>query len=303
MMKTNPVIVKELRARMRGARAFIVLTAYLLLLSCFTSLIYLSVSGSAQATAGSQMGPALGKVVFGGVVAFELFLVCFMTPAFTAGAISGEREKRTYDLLITTLLPARSIVLGKLISALAYVVLLILAAVPLESLAFVLGGVTPAEVIIASIVLLVTALGYGSIGIFYSSLARSSTLSTVLTYATTLLTNLGLPIVALLLAPAFSMGLEEIFGDPPWTTLVLLIYFFGFLACTNPLLTAILTEMLIVEGKPLFFFTEQLDSQHTILLASPWLVYTIFYLVVSVVLIRLSIRRIEPVRRGRKGNM
>lgn len=233
----------------------------------------------------------------GGVVAFELFLVCFIAPAFTAGAISGEREKRTYDLLVTTLLPARSIVLGKLISALAYVVLLILAAVPLESLAFMLGGVAPEEVVIASIVLLVTALVYGSIGIFYSSLARSSILSTVLTYATALLTTLGLPIVAFLLVPVFSAGIDTIFNDPPWTTLMLLIYFFGFLACTNPPITVILTEVLITEGKPLFFFTEQLDSQHTILLASPWLVYTVFYLVVSVVLILLSIRLIEPVRR------
>jgi ABC-2 type transport system permease protein len=297
-MKTNPVIVKELRGRMRGARAFIVLTAYLLLLSCLTSLLYLSVSAT-QATVG-QTGPVLGKLIFGGVVAFELFVVCFMAPAFTAGAISGEREKRTYDLLITTLLPARSIVLGKLISALAYVVLLILAAVPLESLAFMLGGVAPEEVIIASIVLLVTALGYGSIGIFYSSLARSSTLSTVLTYATVLLITLGIPIIGLLLAPTFSAGLDTIFDDPPWTTLMLLIYFFGFLACTNPPITVILTEVLITEGKPLFLFTEQLDSQHTILLASPWLVYTVFYLVVSVVLIRLSIRRIEPVRGRRR---
>ena len=40
----NPLLTKELRGRMRGARAFVVLTVYLLLISCVASIIYYSYS-------------------------------------------------------------------------------------------------------------------------------------------------------------------------------------------------------------------------------------------------------------------
>ena len=40
----NPVVLKELRGRMRGARAFVVLTVYLVLLGAFSSLVYVAVS-------------------------------------------------------------------------------------------------------------------------------------------------------------------------------------------------------------------------------------------------------------------
>ena len=49
LLADNPVVLKELRGRMRGARAFIVLTIYLGLLGAFSSLIYVAVSESAIA--------------------------------------------------------------------------------------------------------------------------------------------------------------------------------------------------------------------------------------------------------------
>ena len=49
--ESNPLLIKELRGRMRGPRAFIVLTVYLLLLSCFTSIIYFAYTTSARGPA------------------------------------------------------------------------------------------------------------------------------------------------------------------------------------------------------------------------------------------------------------
>ena len=39
----NPVALKELRSRMRGGRAFVVLTIYLVLVSALVILIYISI--------------------------------------------------------------------------------------------------------------------------------------------------------------------------------------------------------------------------------------------------------------------
>src|SRR3990172_3223393 len=130
----NPVVLKELRGRMRGARAFVLLTFHILVMSGFITLLYTAYTASANTPYSGFDRQLLGKIVFGGVVGMELLLVCFITPAFTVGAISGERERQTYDLLRTTLLPARSLVLGKLTAAMSFVLLLLLASLPLPSL-------------------------------------------------------------------------------------------------------------------------------------------------------------------------
>ena len=101
-------------------------------------------------------------------------MVCAVTPAVTAGAISGEKEKLTYEMLHghPALSPA-SILWGKLISALSYVFLLLFAAVPLASLVFIFGGVAPRDMLKALVVLVVLAVSLGVLGLFMSALVRA----------------------------------------------------------------------------------------------------------------------------------
>ena len=118
------------------------LTLYLAILALIAYGAYTSSAPSAR-----ERGPALaartgrrasaanasaivGQAIFAMLSVFQLMLVAFIAPAFTAGAISLEREKQTLDLLITTPLRPGAIVVGKLLSALAFVVLMILAGDP-----------------------------------------------------------------------------------------------------------------------------------------------------------------------------
>jgi ABC-type transport system involved in multi-copper enzyme maturation permease subunit len=290
---SNPIVLKELRGRMRGWRAVIILIAQLVVLSCFASLIYFSVAEGAGATTSGTIGQIMGQTLFYSTYMLLLVLVVFLSPAFTAGTISGERERKTLDLLITTLLPTRSLVLGKLISALAYMVLLILIALPIQSLALMFGGVIFAEMLIGTLLLLVTALIAGSIGVFISSLTRSSIASTVLTYAAILVFTIGLPIVALVVTLFLTAVLEPIISDLGWVMQAALIYLGGFLLCTNPFAVAVTTKLLEDAEDTLFFFTLQLTSTqgrtYTIPLISPWVVYVLFYVAVSALLIVFSI--------------
>src|SRR5690606_30229381 len=144
----NPVTVKELRSRMRGRRAFVVLTIYLLLMSGFVSLVYLGYASASNSPFGPDPRLA-GKTIFATVVGVQVLLVIYIGPSFTAGAITGEKERQTYNLLRTTLLPARSFVTGKSLSPLIYVFLLILTAILLQTLALNLGRVPPPQVLVA----------------------------------------------------------------------------------------------------------------------------------------------------------
>ena len=143
--RLNPVMVKELRGRMRGVRGFAIITIFLTLMSFFTVLLYLL-----RAPAGGVVVTGdLGRELFIGVLFIELMLIIFIVPALTSGAITNERERKTYDLLQTTLITKATFVVGKLQSALGYIVLLLLSAIPLQSIAFLFGGVSEAELILA----------------------------------------------------------------------------------------------------------------------------------------------------------
>jgi len=298
----NPVVRKELRGRMRGRRAFVVLTIYLLLLSCFTSVLYFAYATAAQEPYGPD-SYLIGKIVFGGVLGLQVLLVIFITPAFTAGTISGERERQTYDLLRTTLLSARSLVTGKLISALSYVVLLILAAVPLESMAFLLGGVAIEEVVLSQIILLVTALALGSVSIYISSRMKTTLSATVTSYAFAFLSTGGLPLLFIILSPILGFAGSALFGydEPHWLLLAVLIYVGGFLLAINPIGTIIASEIVLIEEQTVFFFKVSFPTSNApfsdVWLVSPWLVYVLFYALIALLAYWLAVRRVQRLER------
>ncbi len=296
-LSRNPVTLKELRGRMRGPRAFVVLSVYLLVMSTFITALY-GVYLSANTNVYSRPDRMLlGKFVFGSVVGIEMLLVCFIAPAFTVGAVSGERERQTYDLLRTTLLSEWSLITGKLVSALTYIFLLLLAALPLQSLAFLLGGVAPEEVVIASLLLMATAFLFSAAGVFFSTVMRRTLGATILTYAFALLITLGLPLLLFpvaLLGPIFSQD------SPSLLVQIILIYGLAGLIVINPVATLIATEVILVNNQSLLYFTTSVYDPLTsasvnLPLVSPWLPFTLLAFLAGVGLIGLSILN---VRRG-----
>jgi ABC-type transport system involved in multi-copper enzyme maturation permease subunit len=186
--------VKELRGRMRGRRAFVILTIYLLLLGGFAWMVELLMERtytSGFGSSGAYASAAIGQVIFASILMLETLQVIFLAPAATAGAISLEREKQTLDMLIATPITSVAIVLGKLLSALTYVFLLIIASVPLTAVVFVYGGVSPEDVLKGYAVLLATALGLGSFGLFCSSLVKRTQAATAISIFGVLAVSIG----------------------------------------------------------------------------------------------------------------
>lgn len=177
----NPILVKEIRSRMRGPRPFITLTGVLLLMGAVSYAIYL-VSANAMAYSPNPLSPQIGQALFIGIALLELIMVCAITPAVTAGSISGEEERETMEMLLATPLSAHRIVIGKLLAALSFVFLLIFAAIPMSSLVFMFGGVTIRQMVKVLVVLLVVAVHFGMGGLFLSSWLRRTGRSTVSAY-------------------------------------------------------------------------------------------------------------------------
>jgi ABC-2 type transport system permease protein len=196
----STIMVKELRSRMRGRRAFVVLTVYLAILALITYGVYVIVAPNVRDQAGGGFGGGFGQAnasaligqsIFTVLSIFQSILVCFIAPAFTAGQISMEREKQTLDLLISTPMRPGAIVIGKLAAALAFVVLMIVAAVPITAIVLMYGGASIDDVVRQQLVLLATALLLGTVGLFFSALLKRTQAATVLTYITMLVLTLG----------------------------------------------------------------------------------------------------------------
>ncbi len=193
------IMVKELRSRMRGRRAFVVLTVYLAILALITYGVYAIVAPAARGggfgvgIGGGQANASalIGQSIFTVLSIFQLILVCFIAPAFTSGQISMEREKQTLDLLISTPMRPGAIVIGKLAAALAFVVLMIVAAVPISAIVLMYGGASADDIVRQQLVLLATALALGALGLFFSALLKRTQAATVLTYISLLALTLG----------------------------------------------------------------------------------------------------------------
>ncbi len=280
----NPVILKELRGLMRGRRAFLLLTGYIAVISIFIGLVYLSLQAQSSFSQNDpQFRQGVGKAIFGVVVLLELLLVSFIAPALTSGAITAERERQTFDLLRTTLISAHSLVFGKLGAALVYLLLLIFAALPIQSLAFLLGGVGLAELLISGLLLVVTALFFSALGLFFSSFLRRTLAATVTSYGAIVVSYLVLGLAFFLV---IFLNLPYVTNSRTAETALILALWA--MISTNPMLAAIISEVILIEDQSIFYTTSVLGSIN-LPLPSPWIPFTILYVAVSVLLILLSI--------------
>ena len=215
----STILVKELRSRFRGRRAFVVLTVYLAVLALIAYGVYSVIAPSARTQAvfgggGPNASATIGMAIFIALSLFQLLLVCFIAPAFTAGAISLEREKQTLDLLVTTPMRPGGIVVGKLLAALAFVGLMIVAALPICALVLMYGGASIDDLVRQQVVLLVTALGLGAIGLFWSALVKRTQAATVLTYVTLLALTVGTVLIFIFWSVASSRDSQNQLGTP-----------------------------------------------------------------------------------------
>lgn len=278
--EANPVLAREARIRMRGWRSVFVLTGHLGLLGLAAFGFYYLTTQVPGFSSGTQVGPGLYTLL----AIMELFLVIFISPALTSGAISGERERSTLDLTLVTSLSSMEIILGKLLSALGFMLLMVVSAMPLFSIVFLLGGISLDQFILTFAVLFMSALTYGSIGLLASSLFRSTRAATVASYAGILLT---------LLAPVALLILLEVQPGPVkigWGSL-LVMYLNPFGAMASVLTGDWVRNALI--SAPLGTPIVPLLTRW-----APWVYHFVLEIIVIVLLLALSARLLAAQRGG-----
>ena len=224
-LEPNPILVKELRSRFRGSRAFWTVSGFLTALTLAVWWSWWSYRGWATAIGASAVidgydPAAFGRRLFQNLSWLELISVLVIAPALTFSAISGERERQTLDLILATPQSGWAILLGKLGAAMAYVLLLVFSALPVLSLVFFFGGVSWHDVLRSQLAVVAAGLTLATLGLLASVIAGHTVRAAVLAYAATGLLTLG-PLVLLgftaLDQSGYSLLTTVLFGMSPVT--------------------------------------------------------------------------------------
>ncbi|HXM57849.1 MAG TPA: ABC transporter permease [Candidatus Dormibacteraeota bacterium] len=200
----NPLIIKDAVSRMRSWRAPVILTIYLGLLGAFgyASFVTATVLAPSQRTTGSAQ---IGASVFASLAFIQLSLACLFAPALAAGAISGERERQTFDVLLVSRMTAVGIVWGKLVASVAFMLLLILSALPLFAAVFLFGGIDFEQFLVTQILTVSTAVSIGAVSLFLSAVFRRTLPSTVVAYGVAFAGTIGTLVAGLLFTFALAV--------------------------------------------------------------------------------------------------
>lgn len=196
---SNPVLLRELRAGLRNARAFALMALYVAILG---AIVTVNFPANEQIDLKAD-GGARGQSLFWSLVWCQILLVLALIPALSTGALAQERERRTLEPLLLTPLSPLQIVWGKAGGVLSLVGLLLLASLPLTSLCFLLGGVSTGMLIAAYAAILGLAVFTTGFGLYCAARWPSATRAMMACYAL-LPVALALVLVFLPLGALFS---------------------------------------------------------------------------------------------------
>ena len=205
-MRQNPIYRRETMVSARSFRLALIPMIFNGILALVTLLNLYSTLGQVKLTAEIQYSNFMNLYMF--VAALEFVMVVFLMPALTAGSISGERERRTLELMLTTKMTPADIILGKLAASLSTMALLIVSSFPVLAMMFIYGGVTVRDIGFLFLCYMASALLVGSIGICCSAVFQKTTVATVASYGI-----LGILVLGTYLVNRLALYLHQWGGD------------------------------------------------------------------------------------------
>ena len=274
MMKqvfSNPVLTKEIKLRFRSLKSFVGILFYLIAMSVF---VFGFIMLTTSFTGTGYFRPEESFFMFIMLTYIQLGLILFITPGLTAGAISSEREKQTLNILLTTSQTSFQIIVGKLTSSISFLVLLMVAGLPIYSLVFLFGGVSPGQLGLIFLYFFLTMLAIGGIGIMYSTIIRKTIVAMIATYGTMIFLTAVTGFIYLVITGMSSMASGTLSSSP-------VAYFF---ASINPV---VLMMTLVTPGSN-DFINESTNIDFPV-----WAMYGIFYILLTVLTVFISVKRLR----------
>src|SRR5699024_3051942 len=194
------------------------------------------------------------------------------------------------DLLLCTKMSAFEIIIGKLISSLAFILLLIISSIPLFSLVFLFGGITPGDIVTLFFFYIIIAMVVGSISIFFSPIFKRTMVATVVTYGTIFAWYILTLIIAVFL-------LSRHFMDPSASQeYIPTILYFNPLFGLGDIIARQLGGSMQNAFRDIFGLRGNVPGQTGGFNISPWMINSVIMAVITGIMMAISSFRVKPVR-------
>ncbi|MBN2312597.1 MAG: ABC transporter permease subunit [Sedimentisphaerales bacterium] len=170
---TGPIFSKELRVSSRRRRNYVLRFVYVALLTIFLAMVWLEevrYRGSSVYSI-SRMAKA-GQTIIAFIAWLQFCITQLAAVIMLSTSISDEIYNRTLGLLMTTPITSFQIVMGKLLSKLLQLILLLAISLPLLAVVRVFGGVPWGYVTSSLCMTLTTIILVGSASLFFSIFTR-----------------------------------------------------------------------------------------------------------------------------------
>ncbi len=296
-MMINPILERELKTRMRTWKTPILILVYLTMLGFVVAIAFLA-EFTNYSYGISGFDPTVVTGIYIAISMFQLGLLLFIIPVFTATSITGERERQTFDLLLCTDISPWSIILGKMSAALSFVFLLIVAALPFTGVILLFGGVTLFDMFKVMLFYMATAIMISSIGMFCTTHFKKNISSIIVSYV---IYGASLAIPAILIAVAaiisemsYSSGGSAIQQFMENYAYEIMLFTFG----SNPFYGA--TDLLVSGSfvDNIFNIMGNGSTGGTSILGkiTPWMANVIYYAIISTIALLLSRRKLTKLK-------
>ncbi len=182
-IRWNPIVKKDLQVTARSMRFSWGLFAYdaVLVMAFLLALAVIQANSDNYYSDSNIYGNLI--YLFPVLAVAQVMIVALIAPIITASSISGEKERQTFDIMLTTCMSPFSIVLGKVVSAVLRILFFVAAGMPVMALSFVVGGLSWASLLYFVLAIILLSVLSGSIGILCSSFCRRSITAVVLSFA------------------------------------------------------------------------------------------------------------------------
>ncbi|MCM1049247.1 MAG: ABC transporter permease [Clostridiales bacterium] len=221
-IRLNPIIKKDFQVAARSMRISWGLFAY----EAVLAMAYMIAMSVIQEVNGNIYGE--GNIyksliyLFPVLAIAQLVIVALIVPIMTSSSISGEKERQTFDIMMTTCMSPFSIVLGKVFSAVLRILFYVAAGMPIMALPFVVGGLKWSSLFYFLLVVVLISVLSGSIGIFCSSFCRRSITSVVMSFIIYFVLYF-MTFVPALTGVVWSVGINTVGGGAKTESLLILL--------------------------------------------------------------------------------
>ncbi len=204
----NAVLVKDMQVRAKRSNLPALLFIVNMVLSLVATIIMIVINAR-LVTYSNNSNDHLPWFFIGCIIA-ESALICLVIPIISSTTIASEREHQTLDVLLTTSMSPFDIVLGKYLSCIAYVAIMLLSTVPALSIASIYGSINFFQMFSILLVMMVMAMFLAAFGVHYSVSLKKSNHAVVMSFVMTGVL-LGSTIILVMIAYGIINAIETSF--------------------------------------------------------------------------------------------